>query len=246
MTKLVTGEMQCRADHMPSPEEGKDREDVHSGQLAGKSREMVVEIITNGCLREVERHNNGDSVKPAGVTDVQLQNPALKAIMRIDMERVENNDTGGCNVNVNLKAVMKSNKESTEVKETDRGHTDANLKEKIMKDPTHTVHVDVTMQDGLAEHMPKGTWTRICRKDYRHREKGSGEQLSVLGKRVLTEIVGNDYDMEFKAQTGKRGRAESHGKGEDKISARVLDHPCRRNETTKLELPRAWEPLDSS
>ena len=40
--------------------------------------------------------------------------------------------------------------------------------------------------------------------------------------------------------------AESHGKGEDKISARVLDHPCRRNETTKLELPRAWEPLDSS
>ena len=105
---------------MPSPEEGKDREDVHSGRSAGKSRETVVEIITNGCPREAERHNNGDSVKLAGVTDVQLQNPAIKAIMRIDMERVENNDTKGCNVNVNLKAVMKSNKESTEVKETDR------------------------------------------------------------------------------------------------------------------------------
>ena len=98
----------------------------------------------------------------------------------------------------------------------------------------------------MAERTPKGTWTRICRKDYGPREKGSGEQLSVLGKRVLTETMGNDYDMEFEAQTRKQGRAESHGKGEDEISARVLDHPCRRNETTKLELPRALEPLDSS
>ena len=138
-----------------------------------------------------------------------------------------NNDTEGDNVNVNLKAVMKSNKESTEVKETDRERTDANLKVKIMEDPTHTGHVDVTMQDGLAERKPKGTWTRICKKDYGLGEKGSGEQPSVLGKRVLTEIVGSDYDMEFEAQTGKRGRAESHGKGEDEISARVVDHPCR-------------------
>ena len=131
--------------------------------------------------------------------DVQLQNPTLKAIMRIDMERVENNDMGGCNVNVNLKAVMKSNKESTEVKETYRGRADANLKAKIMKDPTHTIHVDVTMQDGLAECKPKVTRTRICRKDYGLGEKGSVEQLSVLGKWVLTETVSNDYDMEFEA-----------------------------------------------
>ena len=165
----------------------------------GESRETATEIITNGYPREAEIHNNGDGMKPGGVIDVQLQNPALKAIMRIDMERVENNDTRGCNVNVNLKAIMKLNKESTEVKEIDRGRTDANLKAKIMKDPTHTVHVDVTMQDGLAERRPKGTWTRICRKDYGPGEKGSGEQLSVLGKWVLTETMGNDYDMEFEA-----------------------------------------------
>lgn len=48
------------------------------------------------------------------------------AIMRTDMDRIENNDMGGSNVNVKLKAVMKSIKESTEVKETDGGGTDAN------------------------------------------------------------------------------------------------------------------------
>ena len=76
-------------DHTPSLEEAKDREDVHSGRSVGKSRETAVEIITNECPGEAERHNKGDGVKSGGVTDVQLQNPTLKAIMRTDMERVE-------------------------------------------------------------------------------------------------------------------------------------------------------------
>ena len=155
------------------------------------------------------------------------QGELWKAIMRTDLERVENNDMGESNVNVNLKATMKSNKESTEVKETDRERTEANLNAKIMEDPTHTIHVDVTTQDGLANCKPKGMWTRFCRKDYGPGEKGSGEQHSMLGKRVLTDTVDIDYDMDLEAHTRKRGRAESHGKGEDEISARVADHPCQ-------------------
>ena len=190
----------------------------------GKSREMTTEITTNGCPREAE---NGDGAKSGGVTDVQVQNPALMAIMRTDLERVENNDTGGGNVNGNLKAVMKSDKESIEVKETDKERTEEKSITEFMEDPTQTGHVDVTMQDGLAERKPKGTWTRIGRKNYGPGEKGNIEQISMLGKRVLTETVGNEYEMEFEAQTGKRGRAESYGKGEEEISARVADHPCR-------------------
>lgn len=97
-----------------------------------------------------------------------------------------------------------------------------------MEDPTHNVHVDVTMQDGLAERKPKSTWTRLSRKDYGPGEKVSGEHHSVLGKRVITETVGNDYDMELEAQTGKRGKVESHEKGEDELSVSVVDHPCRK------------------
>ena len=108
---------------------------------------------------------------------------------------------GGSNINVNSKAVMKSNKESTEVKETVKERTEANLNVKIMKEPTHTVLMDVTMQDGLANRKPKGMRTRICRKDYGLGDKGSGEPLSVLEKRVLTDTVGNDYDMDLEAQT---------------------------------------------
>nr|POE94836.1 hypothetical protein CFP56_12691 [Quercus suber] len=158
---------------------------------------MVVEIFNNGCPKEAEKHENGDCKKSRGVTDVQLQNLALKAIMRTDKERIENNDMGGSNENVKLKAGMKSNKESTEVEETYRGSTDANLNAKIMEDPTHTIHVDVPMQDRLIDRKPKGTWTRICRKDYGLGEKGSGEHHSVLGKQVIIETVGNDYDREF-------------------------------------------------
>jgi len=144
----------AKQDHTPNPEKGKDQEEFHSGRSAGKSRETAAEIITNGCPREAK---NGDGAKSGGVTDVQVQNPTLKAIMRTDMERVENNDMRGSNVNVNLKAVMKSNKESIEVKEIDREHTEAKSITEFMKDPTQTGHVDVTMQEGLAERKPKGT-----------------------------------------------------------------------------------------
>ena len=144
----------------------KGRGDGHSGRSVGKSREVTAETTTNGCPREAERHEHGDDEKSGGVTDIQLQNSELKAIMRADLERVENNDMGGSNVNVNLKATMKSNKESNEVKETDRERMEAKLNAEIMEDSTYTVHADVTMQDGLANRKPKGTWTRICRKDY--------------------------------------------------------------------------------
>ena len=214
-------------DHSPSPEEGKDREEVSGGRSAGKSKVTAAEIITTECPRETERHNKGDGVKSGEVTDVQLQNPTVMAIRRTDMERVENNETEGGNGNGKLKAAMKPDMESTKGKATDRERTDAKLNMEIIEDPTHTGHVDVTMQDGPAERKRKGTWTRSCRKDDGPGVKGSGEQHSILGKRVLTETMGSDYDIESEAQSGKRGRAESHGKGNEEISAGVVDHPCR-------------------
>ena len=52
--------------------------DIHGGRPAGKSREMAVEIITNGCPREAERHVNGDSEKSGGVTDFSVTKSCIK------------------------------------------------------------------------------------------------------------------------------------------------------------------------
>ena len=99
---------------------------------------------------------------------------------------------------------------------------------KTTEDSTHTIHVDVTMQDWLAKPKPKTTWTRLRQKDHGPGEKESEEHHSVLGKWVLTETVGNNYNKVMEAQIRRKSKPELQDKCKDEISVRVVDHPCRK------------------
>ena len=107
----------------------------------------------------------------------------------------------------------------------------------------HGSHVQVNeAESGPGEGKKQPKWTRLVRM-----ECGPVEQLkegakSILGKRSVQPV--NEDEMVYSQHSeAKRGKVDDESTIFE--AAGVLQHPCRA-EALKLELPRAWEPLDSS
>ena len=95
-------------------------------------------------------------------------------------------------------------------------------------EPIQNKQMDSYMHDGPDVPKPKSTWVRMKHVDRGPKEKESGEIQSVLRKRTATEIRDREGDTSTEAHGGKRGKMEAHDKYSNKISARVDDHPCRK------------------
>ena len=82
--------------------------------------------------------------------------------------------------------------------------------------------------------------------DYGPEEKQGRDYQSVLRKRVATKTIDNDSIKDFEAHVGKRGKVEVMTNMQTRYRHGWIITLARSNETIKMELPRAWEILDSS
>ena len=152
----------------------------------------------------------------------------------------------GGNANSESKATKDTNKERLEVHDTVGDNVSLIMNIANMEEPMQFNYVDINMQDGLDVPKPKSTWVRMHRVDCGPKEKQGRDYQSMLRKRVVSETIDNDSMKDSEAHGGKWGKVEAHDKYANKISTSGIITLARSNETIKLELPRAWEPLDSS
>ena len=68
----------------------------------------------------------------------------------------------------------------------------------------------------------------------------------MLRKWVATKTIDNDSIKDFEAHVGKRGKVEVMTNMQTRYRHGWIITLARSNETIKMELPRAWETLDSS
>ena len=93
---------------------------------------------------------------------------------------------------------------------------------------------------------PKATWTRLNRMEVGPPISTSSIIKPTMGKCNIGEALDKEYNRELGFTSHKCSKKDGEVGNAESISAGVVDHLVGNNETTKLELPRAWEPLDSS
>ena len=100
-----------------------------------------------------------------------------------------------------------------------------------------------TDRAGLHNTKPKTTWTQFNRMEFGLGGLARAITLPTLGKRDMSYAIGEQVDE----NENKRGKVVNEEGFSKDLSRRGWTATLAgSNETVKLKLPRAWEPLDRS
>lgn len=199
----------------------------------GRYRSPPKRTTESGHEPNLEKHDRGDHAKSStalvqaetvAARESKVGNPREKEMCEDGNSEIHGNGTLH---NPIITAVETLNKESIGVNSMEESNVKIKLNSTAIKEIQQVDQGDVSMQNGPNNQKSKPTWVRLRRMDCGPKEIEFGEKISVLGKRMATQLLEKDSLKDDEAQPGKRGKADVYEEHSKEISARVDYRPCR-------------------